>query len=59
MADAICAAYPPVEATIRYRTRYFNGWLEREIARGTRQIVTLGAGMDMRPNLFAYCVLRK
>ena len=53
MADAICAAYPPVEATIRYRTRYFNGWLEREIARGTRQIVTLGAGMDMRPHLYA------
>ena len=53
MADAICAAYPPVEATIRYRTRYFNQWLEREIARGIRQVVTLGAGMDMRPHLYA------
>ena len=52
MADAICAAFPPVEATIRYRTRYFNRWLEREVARGTRQVVTLGAGMDMRPHLY-------
>lgn len=53
MADAICAAFPPVEATIRYRTCHFNRWLEREIARRTRQIVTLGAGMDMRPHLYA------
>ena len=53
MADAICVAFPPVEATIRYRTRCFNRWLEREIARGTRQVVTLGAGMDMRPHLYA------
>ena len=53
MADVICATYPPVEATIRYRTRYFNQWLEREIARGIRQVVTLGAGMDMRPHLYA------
>ena len=53
MAEAICAAYPPVEATIRYRTRYFNRWLERGIARGTRQVVTLGAGMDIRPHLYA------
>ena len=53
MADAICAAFPPVEATIRYRTRYFNRWLERGIAQGIRQVVTLGAGMDMRPHLYA------
>ena len=53
MAEAICAAYPPVEATIRYRTRYFNQWLERAIAEGIRQVVTLGAGMDMRPHLYA------
>ena len=53
MADAMCTAFPPVEATIRYRTRCFNGWLERSIAGGIRQVVTLGAGMDMRPHLYA------
>ena len=53
MADGLCAAFSPVEATIRYRTRYFNRWLERGIAQGIRQVVTLGAGMDMRPHLYA------
>ena len=42
-----------MEATIRYRTRYFNRWLERAIEEGIRQVVTLGAGMDMRPHLYA------
>lgn len=53
MAEAICAAFPPVEATIRYRTRYFNRWLKHAIDEGVRQVVTLGAGMDMRPHLYA------
>lgn len=53
MADAICAAFPPVEATIRYRTRYFNRWLEHSIAQGIHQVLTLGAGMDMRSHLYA------
>lgn len=53
LAEAICAAYPPVEATIRYRTRFFNQWLERGIGEGVRQVVTLGAGMDMRAHLYA------
>ena len=33
---------------LRFRTRFFNRFVERGIAEGARQVVSLGAGLDMR-----------
>ena len=38
---------------VRFRTRYFNRFVERGIAAGARQVVLLGGGFDMRAHLFA------
>lgn len=38
---------------LRFRTRYFNRFVQREIAEGARQVVSLGAGLDMRAHIFA------
>lgn len=45
-------AFPAVRETARYRVRIMNETLEREIADGVRQVVTLGAGFDMRAHIF-------
>ena len=46
-------AFPPSTSMIRFRTRYFNRFVERGIAAGARQVVLLGGGFDMRAHLFA------
>ena len=47
-ADAIAAGFPPAERMLRLRTRYFDDRLDEHIARGCRQVVILGAGLDTR-----------
>ena len=46
------AAFPPSTTMIRFRTRYFNGFVERGIAAGARQVVLLGGGFDMRAHMY-------
>ena len=46
-------AFPPSTNMVRFRTRFFNGFIERGIAAGARQVVLLGGGFDMRAHLFA------
>ena len=41
-------AFPPSTTMVRFRTRYFNGFVERGLADGARQVVLLGGGFDMR-----------
>ena len=45
-------AYPAIRETARYRVCIMNETLERAIAEGVRQVVTLGAGFDMRAHIF-------
>ena len=47
-AQQLDAAFPPSTTMVRFRTRYFNRLIERAIAVGTRQVVLLGGGFDMR-----------
>ncbi len=42
------AAFPPSTTMVRFRTRYFNRFVERGIVDGARQVVLLGGGFDMR-----------
>ena len=44
--------YPAVRETARYRVCIMNETLERAIADGVKQVVTLGAGFDMRAHIF-------
>jgi len=44
--------YPPSRELVRYRVCAMNEIVEREIAGGARQIVSLGAGFDMRSHVF-------
>lgn len=44
--------YPAVRETARYRVCIMNETLERAIADGVKQVVTLGAGFDMRSQIF-------
>ena len=53
MARQLATAVPESTSMLRFRTRYFNRFVQREIAEGARQIVSLGAGLDMRAHLFA------
>ncbi len=43
---------PEIVEIIRYRTCYFNNVVTREIGNGVEQIVNVGAGFDMRPEIF-------
>ncbi len=52
MARQLAASVPESSSMIRYRTRFFNRFVERGIAEGARQVVSLGAGLDMRAHLF-------
>jgi methyltransferase (TIGR00027 family) len=47
-ADAISADFPAAEMNVRLRTRYFDDRLDEQLARGCRQVVILGAGLDTR-----------
>ena len=47
------AAFPPSTTMVRYRTRYFNRFVERGIEDGARQVVLLGGGFDMRAHILA------
>ena len=44
--------FPAVRETARYRVCIMNETLERAIADGVKQVVTLGAGFDMRSQIF-------
>jgi len=47
-ADAISADFPAAEKNVRIRTRYLDDRLDEQLARGCRQVVILGAGLDTR-----------
>ena len=53
MARQLAAVVPESRSMLRFRTRYFNRFVQRGIAGGARQVVSLGAGLDMRAHLFA------
>ena len=44
--------FPAIRETARYRVCIMNETLERAIADGVEQVVTLGAGFDMRSRIF-------
>ena len=46
-------AFPPSTTMVRFRTRHFNGFVERGIEAGARQVVLLGGGFDMRAHHLA------
>ena len=46
-------AFPPSTTMVRFRTRYFNRFIERGIEDGARQVVLLGGGFDMRAHILA------
>ena len=47
-ARQVDAVFPPSTTMVRFRTRYFNRFVERGIVDGARQVVLLGGGFDMR-----------
>jgi len=47
-ADRIAAGFPAAEKNVRLRTRYLDDRLDEQLARGCRQVVILGAGLDTR-----------
>jgi methyltransferase (TIGR00027 family) len=47
-ADAISRDDPAAPKNLRLRTRYFDDRLDDAIARGCRQVVILGSGLDTR-----------
>lgn len=53
MARQLATAVPESATMLRFRTRFFNRFVERGIAEGARQVVSLGAGLDMRAQVFA------
>ena len=52
VAGQLDVAFPPSTSMVRFRTRYFNRFVERGIAAGAQQVVLLGGGFDMRAHLF-------
>ncbi|MDE2660479.1 MAG: SAM-dependent methyltransferase [Acidobacteriota bacterium] len=52
VAGQLDVAFPPSTSMVRFRTRYFNRFVERGLAAGARQVVLLGGGFDMRAHLF-------
>ncbi len=51
-ARQLDAAFPPSSTMVRFRTRYFNRFVEHGIAAGARQVVLLGGGFDMRAHKY-------
>ena len=52
-ARQLDVAFPPSTAMVRFRTRYFNRFVERGTAAGARQVVLLGGGFDMRAHNYS------
>ncbi|MYC18059.1 MAG: class I SAM-dependent methyltransferase [Gemmatimonadales bacterium] len=46
------AVFPPSTTMVRFRTRFFNRFVERGIVDGARQVVLLGGGFDMRAHFY-------
>lgn len=53
MANQLATSVPESASMLRFRTRFFNRFVERGIVEGARQVVSLGAGLDMRAHIFA------
>ena len=53
VAEQLDVAFPPSTSMVRFRTRYFNRFVERGIAAGAQQVVLLGGGFDMRAHTLA------
>ena len=53
-ARQLDVAFPPSTTMVRFRTRYFDGFIERGIADGARQVVLLGGGFDMRAHRLSH-----
>ncbi len=51
-ARQLDVAFPPSTTMVRFRTRYFNRFVERGIASGARQVMLLGGGFDMRAHIY-------
>ena len=51
-ARQLDVAFPPSTTMVRFRTRYFNRFVEYGIAGGARQVVLLGGGFDMRAHRY-------
>jgi len=47
-ADRMAADFPAGEKAVKLRTRYFDDHLDEMLARGCRQVIILGAGLDTR-----------
>jgi methyltransferase (TIGR00027 family) len=47
-AERVSARFPPVKDMVKTRTRYFDDMLDAQIARGSAEVVILGAGLDTR-----------
>ena len=47
-ADAISDGFPAAATNVRLRTRYLDDRLDEHLAKGCRQVVILGAGLDTR-----------
>ena len=52
-AQQMDAAFPPSTTMVRFRTRYFNRFVERGIEDGARQVILLGGGFDMRAHHYS------
>lgn len=50
---ALDGAFPPATTMVRFRTRFFNDYVEGGIESGARQVVLLGGGFDMRAHILA------
>jgi len=53
VAQQLDEVFPPSTSMVRFRTRYFNRFVEHGIAAGARQVVLLGGGFDMRAHIHA------
>ncbi len=52
-ARGLDAVFPPSTTMVRFRTRYFDRFVERGVRAGARQVVLLGGGFDMRAHRLA------
>ena len=53
VAQQLDKVFPPSTSMVRFRTRYFNRFVERGVEAGARQVVLLGGGFDMRAHIHA------
>ena len=50
--DQMSSVFPEIALIVRFRTSIYNAIVDQAIANGMPQIVTLGAGFDMRAHIF-------